>query len=316
MKRLTPKHLLSNYCAVFFLLLAGQQPAMAGHGDPWGIGAEASVLSDDNVTRATGSAIRRDTATQLQADVYYSFDFSLNRSLIVSGHVLDESYSDFDGISSVQAGLGLEYRFRTHAGFSAPIYSFYINDTRADYETDNRDGDTLEYGLRVRRQYTDRIALAAGAAQSERKAEGRVFDLKQTRYFAQLDYEVPNLFQAYLAYHYIDGDVYSISPVAPAAYGGGSDFYEATEFDPAFSAPGRPWWAYRLDARTDILRFGFNVAFNGNNAIDISVDDIGSETKNPAVYDSGTPGYSGRDRRSSNLTYDATVIAATYFHRF
>lgn len=301
-------------CAPLLLLWAF--PAHAGRGDSWGVGAEVSVLSDDNVTRADGSAVKEDTAMQLQANAYYSFDFSLNRSLILTGHVLDESYSDFDGISSLQAGLGAEYRFRTRRGFSAPVYSFYVNDARVDYETDNRDGDILEYGVRVRRQYTDRIALAAGAAQSERTAEGRVFDLEQTRYFVQLDYEVPNLFQTYFAYHYIDGDVYSISPVAPAAYSGGPDFYEATEPDPAFSA-ARPWWAYRLDARTDILRLGFNIAFDGDNAIDIALDNIGSETKSPAVYDSGTPGYgSGADPRGYSLTYDVTVIAATYFHRF
>jgi hypothetical protein len=35
------------------------------------------------------------------------------------------------------------------------------------------------------------------------------------------------------------------------------------------------------------------------------------------VYASGTSGYgSGRSPRSASLTYDATVIAATYFHRF
>ncbi|HEX5056952.1 MAG TPA: hypothetical protein VFX02_10695 [Gammaproteobacteria bacterium] len=306
---------LSASCLALCLLLSAL-PARAGRGDPWGTGAAVSVLSDDNVTRAAAGDAREDNAVQLRADAYYSFDFSLNHSLIVTGHVLDESYRDFDGISSLQAGLEAEYRFRTRRGFGAPVYSFYVSDTQADYETDNRDGATLEYGLRLRRQYTDRIALAAGAAHSERTAEGRVFDLEQARYYAQLDYAVPNLFQAYLAYHYIDGDVYSISPVTPAAYGGDPDFYEATELDPAFNG-ARPWWAYRLDARTDVLRLGFNMAFDGDNAIDIAVDNIGSETKNRPEYNSGTSGYSsGSDWYGSSLTYDATVITATYLHRF
>jgi hypothetical protein len=301
------------YLILFLLPVASATAAEREHA--WAGGFELSVLSDDNVTRAPGwRDIEQDTITRLRADARYALDFSLNRGLILTGHVLDERYGDFDGLSGVQAGLEAEYRFRTRGGFGAPVYSFYISGVQADYETDIRDGDTLEYGLRVSRQFTDRIALAAGAAKSEREAEGRVFDLGQTRYFAHLDYRVPNLFQTYLAYYSIDGDAYTISSVSPAEYGAGS-FYDALERDPAFSTL-QPHWAYRLDARTGVLRLGFNIGIGGNGAIDLSIDDIRSEARNPGSYGytPGTPGYGGGGGRA--FAYDTTIVAAGYFYRF
>lgn len=295
---------VSRRYVTFFLLLVARA-ATAAEADSWNAGFDLSVLSDDNVTRAQASGdIEKDIVTRVKAELRYSLDFSQNRGLILTGHLLDESYRDFDGVSSVQAGLEAEYRFRTRAGFTAPVYSLFISSTQADYETDIRDGDTLEYGLRIRRRFTDRIAVAAGAGHSERTADGQVFDLEQTRYFAHLDYRVTNRVQAYLAYYSIDGDTYSISSVPPA---GGGNFYDAVEWDPAFSMIRRRW-AYRVDARTDVVRLGFNIGIDRDNSIDISVDDIGSEAS-----DSGSFVNSGWD---GTLTYDTTVVAASYFHRF
>jgi hypothetical protein len=305
------------WCSIASLpVAAAEMTAEADGGSPWNIGVDVSVLSDDNVTRAYAPGhIREDKATRIKLGARYDLDFSINRALIFTGHLSDESYQDFDGFSSSQAGLGVEYRFRSRNGFGAPVYSFFVDHTRADYETDIRDGDTLEYGLRLSRQYTDRIALVFGAGRSERTADGEVFDLEQTRYFAQLDYRVPNRFQTYLAYYYISGDVYSIAPVAPDDYGGGAGFYAATERDPAFTGLN-PWWAYRLDAQTDVLRLGFSISVNGNNSFDISVDDIGSGTSNPVIADSSGPPVYGYGGGGGGLTYDATIVAAGYFHRF
>jgi hypothetical protein len=88
-----------------FLLLGFIQAAFADRGGPWEAGFELSVLSDDNVTRAAASwDIEQDTVTRIQADVRYALG-SLNRALILTGHARNESYRDFDGLSSVQAGL-------------------------------------------------------------------------------------------------------------------------------------------------------------------------------------------------------------------
>jgi hypothetical protein len=303
---------------VFFLLLISQAAAAAG-GGPISVSVDVSVAADDNITRAQAAGdVEEDMITRMRVDARYALDFSLNRSLIFTGHVQDESYQDFDGVSNTQAGLGIEYRFRTRPGFGAPVYAFYINNTQADYETDNRDGDTLEYGLRLSRQFSDRIALAVGTGQSERTADGVVFDLEQAKHYAHLDYRVPNRFQLYLTYSYINGDAYSISSIAPADYGGGNSFYDAVEWDPAFSME-RPHWAYRMDAQTNVLRLGFNFSINGNNAIDISLDKVDSETTDSVIYEddtSGGSGYGYSGGGGTTLTYDTTILMANFFHRF
>lgn len=290
----------------FFLLLFAHS-AMAARGGPWGAGFDVSILSDDNITRAQASGdIEKDLVTRINVNASYSLDFSLNGALILTGRLLNEHYRDFDGVSSVRAGLEAEYLFRTRTGFTAPVYAVFISSTQADYKTDIRDGSVLDYGLRIRRQLTDRIAIAAGAEQSERTADGRVFDLEQTRYFVHSDYRMSGRFQAYLAYYYINGDTYSISSVSPAAVLTGGGYYDAVEWDPAFSGVQRRW-VYRVDARTDVIRLGFNIAIDRNNSIDISADNIGSEAPG------SNGGYLGG---GDALTYDTTVVSADYFHRF
>lgn len=288
--------------------------SVAAQQSPWSFGVGLSVLSDDNVTRAQGGDdIKKDTIIDVRGDGHYALNISANHGVTFSGFVQAEEYRDYDGVSNLEAGMEVEYRFRTRAGFTAPLYSFYIKGFQADYETDNRDGNTVEYGLRFRRRMTDRIVVAAGAGRSHRSADGRVFDLDRTRYFAHVDYRLTDRVQSYLAYYYVDGDTYSISSVDLT--GAGGNYYEAVEWDPAFSAD-RDRWAYRLDAKTDIFRLGLNVGITGNSSIDLSIDAIDSEASGYGPYwNSGTwasPAYGGGD----SINYDTTVIALGYLHRF
>src|SRR5687767_3256712 len=118
MKYQAAKHFSSGLCVMFLMLLVTRPVAADEGGNSWDIGVDVSVLSDDNVTRAYAPGhIREDIATRIKLDVRYDLDFSINRALIFTGHLADESYQDFDGISSIQAGLGAEYRFRTRTGF-------------------------------------------------------------------------------------------------------------------------------------------------------------------------------------------------------
>lgn len=293
-----------QYLAFFLLLFV--HSAVAGPENSWSAGFDVSVLSDDNLTRASEPDIEKDTITRVNVHGRYSFNFSLNQSLIFTARFLNERYRDFDGVSNSQAGLEAEYRFRTRTGFTAPVYSLFASSTRADYKTDIRDGSVLEYGLRIRRQLTDRVAVGGGAEYSERTADGQVFDLEQSRYFVRLDYRISGRFQAYVSYHAVDGDTYSISSISPAEAAVDGYRFEAVEWDPAFSGIQRRW-AYRVDARTNIARLGLTIAIDRNNAFDISVDDIGSEG-----LGSGYDFIGG----ANALTYDATVVAAGYFHRF
>ena len=79
------------------LCLISTVSVAADGGGPWDIGIDVSVLSDDNVTRAYAPGhIREDIATRIKLDVRYDLDFSINRALIFTGHLVDESYQDFD----------------------------------------------------------------------------------------------------------------------------------------------------------------------------------------------------------------------------
>ena len=110
---------------VMTLLLA--RPAAADISGRWSVGADLSLISNDNVTRAQASKdIEKDTATRLRVDTRYALDFSLNRGLIFTGHLQDEGYQDFDGVSSMQAGLEAEYR--RDAAHIEELYRRFMNE--------------------------------------------------------------------------------------------------------------------------------------------------------------------------------------------
>ncbi len=268
-------------------------------GGPWSYGFEATVLSDDNIGRSQHSVdIEKDTVAIGIGDVSYTWGFSELMALTVLGTAGVEKFMDFDGLSNTRVGITTDFRFQTRMGFTAPQYSVFVRFEQLDSETDIRDADSVDFGLRATKRLTDIITGTVGLTLSESEAEGRAFDLERTRFFVNADYRINNRWAAYVTLNYIDGDVFSTATpdleILNAATDHGRNLVDAPiEPDNAFGGIANNKLVYRLDAETTILRLGGNYGIDQKNAIDFSVDILDSDAAGSIQY----------DRLSSAVTY-------------
>lgn len=256
---------------------------VAAAGDsPFSFGADAFYVSDDNVSKSQFDADRREDASfTATANASYTKDLSFLSALTFTGALSNEEFKDFDGLSNTQISLTSDFRFQTRSGFTAPIYSVFVRVIEADFETDIRDGTTVEFGASATRRITDRISGTLGLTASRRRADGEVFDLERVRYFGNLDWRLSNTIAVYGTYSYIDGDVFSTAtPTLPII-----NWADAIEPDNAFGGEANNKFVYRLDADTTIFRLGVNIGLGRNMSIDISADDLESEAGGPIGYE-------------------------------
>jgi hypothetical protein len=274
------------------IFLSGVEKSWAAAGGPWNYGYETSVIYDDNISRAQHSSdIEQDYLFSGSADASYTWGLSELMALTAQGSLQDEEFFDFEKLSNTRVSLSADFRFQTRIGFTAPSYSAFLRVSEADFETDIRDATTIELGFRATRRLTDIITGTLGLVASDSSAEGRVFDLKRTRYFGNIDYRITNRWSAYATLNYIDGDVFSTATgddldILNIVTGDGRNILApAAEPDNAFGGAANNKIAYRLDARTFILRLGGNYGIDAQNAIDFSMDILESEAQGPIEYD-------------------------------
>jgi hypothetical protein len=282
----------SRFNTLVLLLILGMGESWAAAGGPWSYGVETTVLYDDNISRAQHSPdIESDYVFSASADASYTWGFSELMALTAQGALQDEEYFDFEKLSNTRFGLTGDFRFQTRIGFTAPSYSVFLRVTEADFETDIRDATTTELGFRVTRRLTDIITGTAGFTWSDSSAEGRVFDLERIRYFGNIDYRITNRWSAYATLNYIDGDVFSTATgddleiLNIVTNNARNILTPPAEPDNAFGGAANNKIAYRLDAKTTILRLGGNYGIDAKNAIDFSIDILESEAQGSVEYD-------------------------------
>jgi hypothetical protein len=293
-----------RFILLMSIFLSGVEKSWAAGGGPWNYGYETTVIYDDNVSRAQHSAdIERDYLFSASGDVSYTWGLSELMAVTAQGSVQDEEYFDFEKLSNTRIGLTGDFRFQTRIGFTAPSYSTFLRVTEADFETDIRDATTVELGFRATKRLTDIITGTLGLVTSDSSAEGRVFDLKRTRYFGNIDYRITNRWSAYATLNYIDGDVFSTATgddleiLNVVTDNGRNILTPRAEPDNAFGGVENNKIAYRLDAKTTILRLGGNYGISAQNAVDISMDILESKAR-------------------KSIEYDRLSMAVSFLHRF
>lgn len=274
----------ANAASLICLLLCSLPSSLvlAAGGSPFDFNVQSFVVSDDNIGRSQFDADRKDDVIlNTTADATFTKGFGTLSALRFTASFRDERFSDFDGLSSSQAGVTVDYRFQTRISFSAPRYSVFVRFTDLDFETDIRDGDSLELGFSVAKRMTNKITAALGVTGSDREARGAVFDLERIRYFGNLDWQLTPRVAMYSNYSFIDGDVFSTATPNLQIL----NWADAIEPDNAFGGVANSKFVYRLDADTQILRLGTNIAINQGSSLDISVDVLDSDAAGPIDYD-------------------------------
>lgn len=286
---------LARYGLFTALCLAGIGNVWSAAAGPFSFRAEASYITDDNVSKSQNSAdIRKDVFFQGAAHASYTKAIGFSQALTVTGTAQVEEFEEYYGLSNTQVGITADYRFQTRSGFTAPIYSVFLRAMQADFETDVRDSNVYDLGFSATRRLTDKLTGTLGLTMTQRDAKyGEVFNLERMRYFGNIDWILSSRVAAYSTYSYIDGDVFSTAtPTLPIL-----NWADAIEPDNAFGGIANNQFVYRLDAKTQIIRLGVNVGINSKMAVDISVDSLTSDAAGPNEY-------------------ETTSIAASIFYRF
>lgn len=254
----------------------------------WRFDTYLYVLEDDNVNRAEAETDQiEDQAIADFIGVYYSSSKSLDRAMIYSFELEHRSYDKWDGVSNTSLAAGVEYRFRTRRGFTAPVYSITALLGTVNYKSELRDGDKAKLGLSVFKRLTDRVSVVGGLDFSSHDAESDIFDTDQLRWFGVLDYRLFSQSAIYLQYQYLDGDIVSSARPTPKL-AAARMYWEAWGADDAFSNSSVFRAAYRFEAETDVWELGFTLGINKSNSFQVSVADYDSTTKEGNINYSGT----------------------------
>jgi hypothetical protein len=256
------------FCAL--ALLAGQVQA-----DATRFGVDAEFAHYANVNRAAlGAEEQDDDAVAIEAHATRSILTSARSGVILRGGVRAREFFDFDDLSSLALTGRAAWRFQPSPGFTSPWLELAATaEAFRHRDSDIRDGYLVSAGASVGKHVTDRIRAELGAGYEQREAnEGAVYDLGNLRAWGALDYRLTRATTLYGSATWLDGEqVFTL--LNPANWSSLYSYASASAPDPAFASAfgGRAPTAYRVDATTTLLEAGLNIAFTGNQALDLGV---------------------------------------------
>jgi hypothetical protein len=288
--------------AIAAVLLLAAQPALA---ESTRFGLDAELTHDDNASRGLYDADRK-------ADNILSLEGSATRSMLLgsrSGAVFRAAarysqFSKFDDLSNLALSGRAAWRIQPGMEFSSPFFELAGNLVWLQHsDSELRDGTIVSLEASTGSHLTDRVRLGAGAAFDKRDGgdpgrpgEVAIYDLKNSRLWASLDYRFGIRNVAYVRVTHVGGDQVfnsvTVAGINPTAW--------AT--DPAFAKElGRPTDSYRVDATTLVYDIGVNLPLAANRSLDFLFSSYSSKAKEGP--------YSGNK-------YSGTIVRASYLYRF
>jgi hypothetical protein len=264
---------------------------------------EATFTADNNVTRAHAAADKlsdRSFGVTLNKSFEFPIPDSPHTRLLVSGSLGSETFQTYKGLSRIFLGVQGELQYRPSAEFDAPTFAAFVRSSRDEYESTLRDGYRNSVGVSVRKSVTDRIDAFGALAFNKRDGKSTVFDTADRSARVNLDYSLSRNGTIYLGGEYRRGDIVSTAPATLLAI----DLAKALVRDDAFT--DTPRIAYRLDARSVLATFGYNLAFGNGQAFDVSWRRVRSAS-------TASPGFVSPD---PTLRYYATQLSASYLIQF
>jgi hypothetical protein len=226
--------------------------------------ASADYTWDDNVNRATKDNKLRDRFASANASATLPLQLSQRFRLMLAGTVGGDTYHTYSGLTRGFAEFNGELQFRNSGRYTSPIWALFVKQGQDWYQSDLRDGYRTTAGLSVKKPVTDKIFLFGAASYIQRDGRSTVFDTKEWSVRGNLDYALAPRHTFYLGLEYREGD--SVSSAQPSL--ALLDIAKATVQDDVFTNP--QLIAYRFEARTGIVTFGYNFAVAPRQSLDIS----------------------------------------------
>ena len=237
-----------------------------------------TLIADDNISAAQEKEnIIEDQAARLDAQLTMNYAISFNKSLSVTAKTAYEHYKHTDKLSRNEFALRATYRWQNSFGYNSPWYQIFSDISYWDVGADQRDSQILTVQAMTSARISTKISAMIGIEHKYRDADHPVFDLRQNRFFINIDYSVFDSLFLYGSYSLIQGD--TVSTVQGQYCNGlvSTDVYPLLTvakdivWDQAFSeAYCGTWISYRLEALTHAADIGMNFGFDHSSALDLS----------------------------------------------
>lgn len=242
-------------------------------------GASADYTWDDNVNRATKDQKLRDRFASANASATLPLQLSPHFRLMLTGAAGGETFHYYTGLTRAFAELNGELQFRSSGQYTAPIWALFVKQGVDWYQSDLRDGNGTTAGLSVRKPVTDRVFLFGAASYIQYNGRSTVFDTKEWSVRGTVDYALARKHTLYFGLEYREGD--SVSSAAPAPKW--RVIAKAIVQDDVFTNPQLN--SYRFEARTGIVKAGYNFEIAPSQSLDISYHGVYSRPKDqPPSY--------------------------------
>jgi hypothetical protein len=232
---------------------------------------EASLTSDDNVTRAGGSDALRDTVFGVRVSKGLVEPLSTRTRVVVQGFLGGEKFQKYDGLSHNFFGAQADLQFRSSGEFGAATYSAFLRTQAEYYQSTLRDGFRNAYGISVLKPLTDQVTFQAAVQENISDGKSVVFDTQNIAVRANLDWSLSTWNTVYLGAEYRKGDFVSTACRACDLTKTLGLLNTAAPYviqDDAFTDTVRD--AYRLKANIVVATLGYNRAFSSGQSLDLS----------------------------------------------
>lgn len=250
-------------CTILVGFGVGAMPARADK--PLGLGIEASITADDNVTRGYGDRnVLADKFLGVNLNQSFHYPVSTHTRFVLLGFAGFNGYFEYTGLSHYGVGVQGEYQYRTSGSFYAPTFALGLRGSAEEYQSEVRDSFRSSAWLSMRKPITDKLHIFNALTYNLRDGKSEVFDTSDVSLRASTDFALTRRDTIYLGLEYRIGDIVSTGTPS-VAY---TDIAEAIVPDDAFDDTTR--YAYKIDGRTWMVNFGYNHAFSEHQSIDMA----------------------------------------------
>lgn len=260
---------------------------------PFVVDTDVSLVFDDNLSQGDKERdIIEDHLADVNLTLAYNKGFGSQWAATFKGFVEGQFYETADELDRMTLGTGIIVRWQPAFGFLDPIYKLSFTAQEDDYSSDQRDSTVLKTQLSATRRITDRLTSNWGGEYRYRDSDSTVFDTRQYRLFANLDWVITDDWITYATYSYVNGDMLSSAQTEFCNGAVADDIYpliqaaNELEIDEGLTDNFcGTWVTYQLDGHAHSVVAGLNHPVGRSSAIDASVLWAGVDGRGDNDYD-------------------------------
>ena len=233
----------------------------------WMFDGKSGFLYDSNISRSNRSPdVLDDLAWKTTATAGYGWQLTDDLRLSLLGELESHVWFTYEDLSNFSPSLSGNLRYRFGLGANAPWIRSETKLSYTEVREDRRSGMGFRQGLRIGKNFTERLSADIAYLFDYFGADDVIFDQTGHSGSAHLNFSLTSSTQLSAGYSFRHGDVISHGvPPRPDIVSLASAFGPVTTFN-------TPYTAYRFDASTHALAAAASHSLNSFAAIQVGYE--------------------------------------------